>query len=319
MAVKDYKTNPDENTTISGINIAEGCPPSGINNAIRQVMADVKNEYDEQEGKNTEFSKGMSGATDTDDGTSGNVPAPRAGDQNKPLRGDGTWGDYIDCETSRLSGVLLDAVMDIPEWWVAKGNAIFALKDVLVNNQPSQYGTIINTVISSELQQIFIMQPDGEVYKRGANSSGWNGHADDNGTWRRISNTMPVGSVYVQFSGQSAPADLFGGTWSNVSYSYAGLFFRAEGGSAAVFGSTQSDGSPEIYGRTTGFDYQGTGETSWNYGAFRTDTRFVGSSYGKDQAVAGVSFSASRSSNKYGASSEVRPINSTIRIWKRTA
>lgn len=53
MAVKDYSINPDENTTISGINIAEGCPPSGINNAIRQLMADVKqnaNEYAEDLG-----------------------------------------------------------------------------------------------------------------------------------------------------------------------------------------------------------------------------------------------------------------------------
>lgn len=49
MAVKDYSTNPDENTTISGINIAEGCPPSGINNAIRQLMADVKTEKEERD------------------------------------------------------------------------------------------------------------------------------------------------------------------------------------------------------------------------------------------------------------------------------
>ena len=49
MAVSDYKTNPDLNTTISGINIAEGCPPSGINNAIRQLMADVKADSDEQD------------------------------------------------------------------------------------------------------------------------------------------------------------------------------------------------------------------------------------------------------------------------------
>lgn len=46
MAVSDYKTNPDENTTISGINIAEGCAPSGINNAIRQLMADVRQNSD---------------------------------------------------------------------------------------------------------------------------------------------------------------------------------------------------------------------------------------------------------------------------------
>ena len=44
MAIKDYSTNADLNTTISGINIAEGCAPSGINNAIRQLMADVKTE-----------------------------------------------------------------------------------------------------------------------------------------------------------------------------------------------------------------------------------------------------------------------------------
>lgn len=42
MAVSDYSTTPASNTTISGINIAEGCPPGNINNAFRQMMADVK-------------------------------------------------------------------------------------------------------------------------------------------------------------------------------------------------------------------------------------------------------------------------------------
>lgn len=42
MAVSDYSTTPGSNTTISGINIAEGCPPANINNAIRQLMADAK-------------------------------------------------------------------------------------------------------------------------------------------------------------------------------------------------------------------------------------------------------------------------------------
>lgn len=97
MAVKDWKTNPDENTTISGIDIAEGCAPSMINNAIRQVMADIKANAEEQEDT---FSKEMTGASDTADGTSGNVPAPKKGQQNKPFRGDGTFGDTLDCTTS---------------------------------------------------------------------------------------------------------------------------------------------------------------------------------------------------------------------------
>lgn len=42
MAVQDYSTTAASNTAISGIDIAESCAPSGINNAIRQMMADVK-------------------------------------------------------------------------------------------------------------------------------------------------------------------------------------------------------------------------------------------------------------------------------------
>lgn len=41
MSIANYSTTADNNTSISGINIAEGCPPSSINNAIRQVMADL--------------------------------------------------------------------------------------------------------------------------------------------------------------------------------------------------------------------------------------------------------------------------------------
>ncbi len=42
MAIQSYTTVAASNTSIEGINIAEGCAPSGINNAIRQLMADIK-------------------------------------------------------------------------------------------------------------------------------------------------------------------------------------------------------------------------------------------------------------------------------------
>jgi hypothetical protein len=41
MGISSYSTTPASNTSISGINIAEGCNPSGINDAIRQMMADI--------------------------------------------------------------------------------------------------------------------------------------------------------------------------------------------------------------------------------------------------------------------------------------
>lgn len=45
MAVSDYSTTPDSNGSISGINIAEGCPAGNINGALRQMMADIKAMY----------------------------------------------------------------------------------------------------------------------------------------------------------------------------------------------------------------------------------------------------------------------------------
>lgn len=40
--VSEWSSTPANNTDIGGINIAEGCAPSGINNAIRELMAQVK-------------------------------------------------------------------------------------------------------------------------------------------------------------------------------------------------------------------------------------------------------------------------------------
>ena len=40
--VSEWSSTASNNTDIGGINIAEGCAPSGINNAIRELMAQVK-------------------------------------------------------------------------------------------------------------------------------------------------------------------------------------------------------------------------------------------------------------------------------------
>lgn len=42
MPIRDYSQTAASNTSISSINIAEGCPPSNINDAIRQALADIR-------------------------------------------------------------------------------------------------------------------------------------------------------------------------------------------------------------------------------------------------------------------------------------
>jgi len=41
-SVRDYSSSSSSNTDVQSVNIGEGCAPAGINNAIREVMADLK-------------------------------------------------------------------------------------------------------------------------------------------------------------------------------------------------------------------------------------------------------------------------------------
>ena len=130
-----------------------------------------------------------------------------------------------------------------------------------------------------------------------------------------------VDTVYVQFRGEKSPQELFGGTWQNISSQHAGMFFRAEGGAAASFGSQQAGGLPNIKGYFQWATNPPAGEYT-RAGAFYGDgtSRYIsannGGRYQYDDMD--VHFDASKSNSLYGAATEVRPINESIRIWKRT-
>ncbi|WP_445779221.1 hypothetical protein, partial [Shewanella sp.] len=40
--ISEYSATAANNTDVESVNIAEGCAPSGINNAIREVMSHLK-------------------------------------------------------------------------------------------------------------------------------------------------------------------------------------------------------------------------------------------------------------------------------------
>lgn len=61
--ISEYDVNPDNNTDINSINIAEGCAPSGINNAIRQLMSDLKDWQAGTSGDTLPVAAGGTGAT----------------------------------------------------------------------------------------------------------------------------------------------------------------------------------------------------------------------------------------------------------------
>ena len=150
-----------------------------------------------------------------------------------------------------------------------------------------------------------------------------------------------INSIYIQFRGQSAPADLYPGTtWQNISSTYAGQFFRAEGtvscsytangstatysNAAVAFGSVQKASLPNI----TGFaemDVGGIYNNNNQSGAIYKHSLSSGLYGNYTTSIGNIGFDASRSNKVYGAVAENNsvatmpiPPNETMRIWKRT-
>jgi hypothetical protein len=74
--VSEYSPTASNNTDIGGINIAEGCAPSGINNAIRELMAQLKDMQAGTDGDN--FSIGGNLAVTGTTTLTGSATAPTA-------------------------------------------------------------------------------------------------------------------------------------------------------------------------------------------------------------------------------------------------
>ena len=60
--ISEWSSTPANNTDIDSINIAEGCAPSGINDAIRELMAQVKDLYAGTSGDTISIAGGGTGA-----------------------------------------------------------------------------------------------------------------------------------------------------------------------------------------------------------------------------------------------------------------
>ena len=96
--ISQWDVNPANNTDVGGINIAENCPPKNINNAIREVMSQVK-----------EFQSGVSGDSLILNGTlqgNGNSNFPNASSAKTMPAGTNSTKiattAYVDRETSSL-------------------------------------------------------------------------------------------------------------------------------------------------------------------------------------------------------------------------
>ena len=118
------------------------------------------------------------GATADTDGNGGKVPKPLAGQQEKFLKADGTWGDGV-TPITLWEGMHTYPDNYVPsdvsnEGWNKLGFCSIYYDTFVLNNQPSQWGQLINipaTKDGNESTQLWIEQPSGLISFRGGNIS----------------------------------------------------------------------------------------------------------------------------------------------------
>lgn len=151
--ISEFDLIPANNTDIDSINIAEGCAPSGINNAIRELMSQLKAQQDGSSGDTFTLTGTLTAATVVTSGTvtssgtlavTGNLTLDGAsGTSGQSLLSAGsgatpTWG------TPFLAGMIMlwsGSVASIPSGWVLcnGSNSTPDLRDRFVVGAGSTY------------------------------------------------------------------------------------------------------------------------------------------------------------------------------------
>ena len=83
--ISEFSSTPASNTDISGINIAEGCAPSGINNAIRELMAQLKDQQTGADGDSFTVGGNLSVAGTTTLTGAATAPTPTFADSTTKI------------------------------------------------------------------------------------------------------------------------------------------------------------------------------------------------------------------------------------------
>jgi hypothetical protein len=148
----------------------------------------------------------------------------------------------------------------------------------------------------------------------------------------------PIGFVYIQFSGRPSPTTIWPTstwptiTWTNISSTFAGGFFRVEGGNAAAWNESTPTAQTDLLKAHN----HGTGTLNWvsltGWGGASVAYGYSGICYsggsapqvgGGDQGVNDLIIDMTHSHtitiDNSAAGIENRPLNYTIRLWKRTA
>lgn len=323
--ISEFDTNPDLNTDINSINIAEGCSPAGINNAIRQLMSDLKD--------------WQSGADDKYIAPAGTAAAP-----SWTFNGDTDTGFYSAGANQigvAANGSSVGSFTSAGFVGNVTGNVTGNIDGNLTASAPTAVtqvaGTNNTTVATTAFVQAALnaLYPVGSIYINATNSTN-PGTLLGFGTWTAFgAGRVPVG--YDASDSLFDAAEKTGGSKDAIVVSHTHSFSATTGGQSASHthsGTTDSQGSHShttTVGQQTNYAGDAFYSGSGGYGdgpiysgskALSTDTQGAHThsmttgtqSADHTHSVSGTTGSAGSS----GTNANLQPYI-TVFMWKRTA
>lgn len=153
MALKDWARSASGNATVAGINWAEGQAPSTVNNSAREVMAQIREEYQPDEWGWVEFSGSASVATQTSVKVTGDQTAQFVANRRLRLTG-GTTTRYATI-TSASFTTETTVTMAVDSGSLSASHSIVALSAVMQESVPRGQVARLDTSQTFAQAQVF--------------------------------------------------------------------------------------------------------------------------------------------------------------------
>jgi hypothetical protein len=133
------------------------------NQAVSRALFGIIRAIEMDEDVPTEEYYGMKGATEDEDGSGGMIPAPKMGEQDFVLYGDGTWRKI---EGKAQPPVTVVSIPLLASSWVGSGNLysqIVSVKGIKENSQVNLTPSVEQLAVFYEKDITFVTENDGGV------------------------------------------------------------------------------------------------------------------------------------------------------------
>jgi hypothetical protein len=234
--ISEFSATSADNTDITNINIAEGCSPANVNNAIRSLMSVLKNFEDGSSGDNVVVGGNLSVTGTTTLVGTAIAPTPSPGDNSTKIATTafvqtkvGTLGTMStqNATAVAITGGTITGITDLAVADGGTGSSTLSANAVLLGNGTSALQTVAPSTSGN------VLTSNGTTWTS-ATPAGGIGISQ---TWTNVTGSRSYGTTYTNSTGKPIYVSVSG---SSSSAAGGGIQFYIGGTLIAQQGATQN-------------------------------------------------------------------------------